>query len=499
MKDTVAEEDEGAARPTDDAIPEHLGRYRVCRVIGSGMMGVVFEAFDPELERPRAIKLMQPRKERDRARTRRRFLREAKAMAKLSHPNVVAVYDVGTHGARPFVVMEYVQGVTLEAWTRASEPDWRAVLAKYRAAGLGLAAAHDAGLVHRDFKPTNVLVGDDGAVKVTDFGLVRAAGGDDEPEPIVDTATEHDATDLTKTGALLGTPAYMAPEQALRRGADARSDQFAFCVSAYEAIYGQRPFDGETFEEVTRNAERGRVREPEHTDVDEWVFEALRRGFQPDPAERWPNMNALVEALDPGRRRRARRWAWAAGALGLVGVAAVVWVQRDRLRAWWSPVAIEAFAAEAELVAPMTHAEDPQAGWYIASTEANQGRATFTVNLPQSGRYYAWGLVWEEHLGGDRGDADSFFVYVDDGEEKLWHFGCGNERRPGPQVFGHWRWQRMLEMPNADSDCQLRDLEFRLSAGAHQIVVRNREAADDPSRAARLARLVLTNDPGWRP
>ncbi len=498
MKEPVANGEDGETGRTDQALPEQLGRYRISRVIGTGTSGVVYEAFDPELERPRAIKLMQPRKERDRARTRRRFLREAQAMAKLSHPNVVAVYDVGTHGERPFVVMEYVEGVTLREWTRRHDPAWPAVLAKYRLAGLGLAAAHEAGLIHRDFKPANVLVAENGAVKVTDFGLVRAAAGEPE-EPIVETVPEDESSDLTSTGALIGTPAYMAPEQAHRRTVDARSDQFAFCVSAYEALYHQHPFDGETFAEVTFNAERGRVRDPGDTDVDEWVFEALRRGLQPDPDRRWPSMTALVEALDPGRRRRARRWAIAAGGVGLLGVAALVFVQRDRLRAWWSPVSIEVSAVDAELVDPMHHGDDPHVGAYVFAMEANQGRATFSVSLPQSGRYYVWGLVWEDHLGGDRGDADSFFVYVDDGAEKLWHFGCGNERRPGPQVFGHWRWQRVLEMPNADSDCELRDLDFRLSAGEHRIVVRNREAAESSAVAARLARLVLTNDADWVP
>ena len=498
MKEPVGNAEDGAAGRTEDALPEQLGRYRISRVIGTGTSGVVYEAFDPELERPRAIKLMQPRKERDRARTRRRFLREAKAMAKLSHPNVVSVYDVGTHGERPFVVMEYVEGVTLREWARRNDPAWPAVLAKYRLAGLGLAAAHDAGLIHRDFKPANVLVAKDGAVKVTDFGLVRAADGEPE-EPIVDTVAEDDPSDLTSTGALIGTPAYMAPEQARRLGTDARSDQFAFCVSAYEAIYGQHPFEGETFKDVTSNAERGRVRDPGETDVADWVFEALRRGLDPDPGRRWPSMTALVDALDPSRRRRARRWALAVGGVALLGVATFVYAQRDRLRAWWSPVSIEVTAVDAELVEPMHHGDDPHVGAYVFSMVANQGRATFSVNLPQAGRYYAWGLVWEDHVGGDRGDADSFFVYVDDGEEKLWHFGCGNERHPGPQVFGHWRWQRMLVMPNADSDCELRDLAFRLSAGEHRIVVRNREGADNSAQAARLARLVLTNDPDWTP
>jgi predicted Ser/Thr protein kinase len=491
-----------SAEPPADAQPKVLGRYRIDRVLGAGMMGVVFEAFDPELEQRRAIKLMQPGAGRDRAKSRQRFLREAKAMAKLSHPNVVAVYDVGTHRDRPFVVMEFVEGSTLEEWNRRNRPPWREVLETFRKAGRGLAAAHDAGLVHRDFKPANVLVARDGAVKVTDFGLVRAAEEAEvaELEPIAGTIGDDVGPDeLTRTGALMGTPAYMAPEQARRRTSDARSDQFAFCVSLYEAIYRQRPFAGGTLDEIAAAAEAGKLRRPEGTEVDEWVFEALARGLDPDPEKRWPEMSSLIARLDPFRRRRARRLALAVGTVVLVGAAAIVFVARDDLLAWWSPVTVEAELAQAQIEAPMVAAVDPDVGPYASSDVANKGRVTFAVDVPQSGRYFAWGLVWEEHLGGDRGDADSFFVYIDQGEEQLWHFGCENEKLGGVERPGHWRWQRIHDMPNADSDCELRSLDFHLSRGHHRIVVRNRESANGPGTAARVARLVLTNDAGYEP
>jgi serine/threonine protein kinase len=177
MEETVTDQPASPTRGIHpDEIPERLGRYRIERVLGAGTMGVVVSAFDPELEQRRAIKLMQP--SRTDAQSRARFSREAKAMARLSHPNVVSVHDVGTHDERVFVVMDYVPGITMADWLRRDERGWLEIVETFRLAGRGLAAAHAAGLVHRDFKPENVLVTDDGAVKVMDFGLVRAASYD---------------------------------------------------------------------------------------------------------------------------------------------------------------------------------------------------------------------------------------------------------------------------------------------------------------------------------
>ncbi|MCB9561907.1 MAG: serine/threonine protein kinase [Kofleriaceae bacterium] len=221
-----------------------VDRYEIVAWLGAGGMGVVYEAFDPELRRRVALKLV--RAIRPGATWEARLLREAQAMAQLSHPAVVPVFDVGSYDGGVFVAMELVDGGTLKGWLQAERRSWRAALTTLIAAGRGLAAAHAAGLVHRDFKPDNVLVGKDGRVRVTDFGLARIAAADtdgDDGGADVDRARPAAgvADVLSRPGAIAGTPAYMAPETAAGV-ADARSDQFAFCVTLYEALYGERPF-----------------------------------------------------------------------------------------------------------------------------------------------------------------------------------------------------------------------------------------------------------------
>ncbi len=217
-----------------------IGRFLVGGVLGQGGMGVVMRARDPELGRDVAIKLLQPGQ---RGLAGLRLGREAQAMAKLSHPNVVNVYDVGEHDGAMYIAMELVEGSTLRAWRQAATRTWREVLAMYVAAGRGLAAAHAAGLVHRDFKPDNVLVGADGRPRVTDFGLVAADGRAVESGDTRGAALD---ANLTVQGSVLGTPAYMAPEQWRGETVDPRTDQFAFCVALWEALHGERPFEGET-------------------------------------------------------------------------------------------------------------------------------------------------------------------------------------------------------------------------------------------------------------
>jgi tetratricopeptide (TPR) repeat protein len=303
-----------------------LDRYIVIDALGAGGMGVVIAAYDPDLDRKIAIKLIRPELGLAGGAARARLLREAQAMAKLSHPNVVAVYDVGVMreegvGEQVFVAMEFVEQ-TLEEW--GTGKGWQEVLDAFLAAGRGLCAAHDAGLVHRDFKPSNVLVGSEGRVRVTDFGLVAAAGpapggsdaaGGAEPRPAAlssaalgtaDTAAPLGVS-LTRTGAILGTPAYMAPEQHVGAPTDARADQFAFAVSLYETLYGAHPFDGDDAVSLARNVVAGRLREPPaRTEVPAWIWPVLRRALGVAPEERWPSMRALLAALerDPERERR---------------------------------------------------------------------------------------------------------------------------------------------------------------------------------------------------
>jgi len=319
-----------ASEPDSEALPERIGRYLVLGRLGAGGMGVVFAAFDPELERKVAIKLIRGRADAD---AQARLLREAQAMARLSHPNVVACYDVGTFHGQIFIAMEFVRGETLGAWIKREPRGWREVLAMFLPAGRGLMAAHDAGLVHRDFKPDNVLVDTAGRVRVTDFGLARAADSTElaaisASAPIADAErTDALSVQLTRHGTILGTPAYMAREQHLGLVADARTDQFAFCASLYQALHGQLPFAGHNVHELAESVLAGRVREPPRgRKVPVFVQRAVLRGLSREPAQRWPSMRELLRALarDPSRTRRIAGASGLLLALGAGGAAALL-------------------------------------------------------------------------------------------------------------------------------------------------------------------------------
>ncbi|HYH96692.1 serine/threonine-protein kinase [Hyalangium sp.] len=302
-----------------------VGRYVLLRRVGEGGMGVVFAAYDPDLDREVALKLLKPGAVAD-AEARGRLVREAQALARLSHPNVVIVHDVGLDGVTVFLAMELVRGRTMRHWLAEAPRPWREVLSRFLQAGQGLSAAHAVGLVHRDFKPDNVLLGDDGQVRVTDFGLARA-----EPAPLTPPeawAMEDAAREApspggdTLTGVRLGTPAYMSPEQWQGLRADARSDQFSFCVALYEALFGQRPFAGGTAEERVRALREGRVTPPPRgLRVPGAVRDAVLRGLAAEPASRHPSLDALLARLESGAS--SSRWRWAAAALA-TGVAASV-------------------------------------------------------------------------------------------------------------------------------------------------------------------------------
>ncbi|NNB86191.1 serine/threonine-protein kinase [Corallococcus exiguus] len=358
MKTSRPTEDTGSQAPNtghptgDSSVPERplhatrVGRYVLLARLGKGGMGEVFEAFDPELRRTVAIKLLHERRLPDEEEDARalRLVREAQAMARLSHPNVLTVHDVGTHEGRVFIAMARVEGGTLRQWLREGPHPQRQVLAVCRAMGQGLAAAHTAGLVHRDFKPDNVLLGRDGGVWVTDFGIASDAGVGTDAGPAVPLAALLEGpldTRLTATGALVGTPAYMAPEQYAGRGPDARADQFSYCVSVYEALTGQRPFEEGTLRRMavtlldSQRAPQGAVvprvelEPPEHPSVPGWVHRVLAQGLAVAPEQRFASMEALLAALerDPeeGRKKLAgRSIAVVAGLLLGVGVA---WVR----------------------------------------------------------------------------------------------------------------------------------------------------------------------------
>ncbi|MDC0720948.1 serine/threonine protein kinase [Nannocystis bainbridge] len=279
---------------------ETIGRFTVLDRLGSGAMGVVYSAYDPELDRKIALKVLHTRNQDSSARGNARLLREAQAMARLSHPNVVVVHDVGMHRQDVFVAMEFIRGKTLQSWSEERGRSWQEVVAVYRQAGTGLAAAHTVGLVHRDFKPANAILGEDGRVRVLDFGLCAStAARIDTP------ARSASGSELPLVvGPFVGTPAYMSPEQFRAEGVDAASDQFSFCVALYEALYGQRPFAGETTQSIALSVGYGELRAPPAgANVPAWLLAVVARGLRVEPSARWPSMEELLRALDRSRTR----------------------------------------------------------------------------------------------------------------------------------------------------------------------------------------------------
>jgi predicted Ser/Thr protein kinase len=315
--------DAPAATTVASAWPAAIGRFDVERKLGEGGMGVVLLATDRSLGRRVALKLLRAGADAN-LEGRARFLREAQVMARLIHENVVVVHEVGEHAERTFVAMEYVEGGTLTGWSIGKR--WSEIVAIYLRAGRGLEAAHRAGLVHRDFKPDNVLVGADGRVRVTDFGLAgfELAGRDERaPGAAIDPA----AVGLTRTGALMGTPRYMAPEQHLGEPLDARADQFSFCVALYEALFGVSPFPGSTYAEISARVINGPAPSPPaDTDVPAPVTAAVLRGLARTADDRFPSMSELLAVLEAARvaPRAPRRWLAPALGLGVVVAATAV-------------------------------------------------------------------------------------------------------------------------------------------------------------------------------
>ncbi|KIG16264.1 High-affnity carbon uptake protein Hat/HatR [Enhygromyxa salina] len=359
--DETRDQREGATEPSNDGLTielAHIDRFAVLRKLGEGGMGVVYAAFDEQLNRRVAIKLLRTDLSKD-ERGRARMQREAQALARLSHPNVVQVHEIGRWREHDYVAMEYVEGQTLLRWREAQERTWREVLDVMIQAGRGLAAAHAAGLVHRDFKPANLLVGNDGRPRVLDFGLARAAtpatseGRSEDPSsPRVEvgelfetgehgeglhsetggfthdsgssSSNSNSAFDqlLTATGSVLGTPAYMAPEQHLGERATELSDQFSFCLVLYEALFGDRPYKARSRHEYSVRVRDGDFTVPgPNSGVPGWLRHAVCRGLAPQPANRWASMDALLAELGRDRARAWKRTTLAAGLMASVGVA----------------------------------------------------------------------------------------------------------------------------------------------------------------------------------
>ncbi|HET6585574.1 MAG TPA: serine/threonine-protein kinase, partial [Nannocystaceae bacterium] len=300
-----------------------IGRYSVTHRIGWGGMGVVYAAHDPDLDRDVAIKVLRHDVDRD-PRRQAWLLREAQALAKLNHPNVVQVYEVGKYDDHVFLAMELVEGRTLRAWVRADRPAWRDVVAHYLEAGRGLAAAHRAGVIHRDVKPDNLLLGSDGRVRMLDFGLAgldpsASARASASASAFESTSHGISSDDFTAPGGISGTPSYMAPEQHAGGELDAASDQFAFCVSLWEALCGSPPYSGKNASELAEHKRRGPPPWPKHAPGNRALVDALRRGLAADPEARFSGMEALLSALAGAiSHRRRNRIALAVGAVALV-------------------------------------------------------------------------------------------------------------------------------------------------------------------------------------
>jgi serine/threonine protein kinase/tetratricopeptide (TPR) repeat protein len=352
-----------------------LGRYVVLDELGAGGMAVVYKAYDPELDRAVALKLLNSNPDGI-AGQRERLLREAQALARLSHPNVIAVHDVGTFGDNVFLATEFVEGMTVRQWLKVEPRSRSAILEVFLAAGEGLAAAHAAGLVHRDFKPDNVMVGKDGRVRVLDFGLARVASSEtttrppherdgaaplpreDASSPEGPKSGSHDgeplscavdseaalrsgvnskrlSRDLTRAGSVLGTPRFMAPEQHRGEPVDERADQFAFCLSLYEALYGAPPFAGASLSAMREHVLAGRIADPpSNARVPRWLRQLLVRGLAVDPVARHRTMAHLLSLLRADPLRRRRRRLLVGTVVAAVGMVVSVWRldQRQQVR-----------------------------------------------------------------------------------------------------------------------------------------------------------------------
>jgi len=305
------------------------GTYRVESKLGAGGMGVVYLAADETLERPVALKIQRPLAGDDGT---ARLVREAQAMARLAHPNVLSVYEVGTYREHVFIAMAYVDGGTLRDWLTRRERTPREIVDMFAQAGRGLAAAHAAGLIHRDFKPDNVLVTGSGRALVGDFGLARRAGDGEEAPSTGDlpaAASGSGQLRLTAAGACIGTPAYMAPEQHAGAEVDAAADQFSYCVTLYDALYDRLPFSGSSAHELAVSMHAGPPRVRRRRGVPARVRAALARGLSVSPGQRFATMDALVDEIERAVRPR-RGLLLAAAALLVVagGTGAVVWATR---------------------------------------------------------------------------------------------------------------------------------------------------------------------------
>jgi eukaryotic-like serine/threonine-protein kinase len=315
----VSEGETGVASPFARGATVH--RYVILERVGQGGMGVVYAAYDPRLDRRVALKFLHSHGVDVDGVREKRLLREAQAMARLSHPNVAVVYEVRSFQNHVFLAMEFVDGMDLRRWLGEKERPFAEIMDIFRSVGRGLAAAHAAGIVHRDFKPENVLLDAHDRPRVTDFGLSRAIQGpadEDVGDEAIATALPSPGrlSQLTREGGVIGTPSYMSPEQHLGSAVDARTDQFAFCVALHEALYLEHPFRDGAGQPIDDPA-AARPGGPAQSSVPRWCRQAILRGLSRAPEDRFPSMDALLAALTPSPMSRRTQIA-IAGSLGVV-------------------------------------------------------------------------------------------------------------------------------------------------------------------------------------
>ena len=409
-----------------------VSRYVVLAKLGAGGMGVVFAAYDPELDRKVALKLLHPHLAAvadpfASHEARSRLLREAQALARLNHPHIVAIHDVGEHDGTVWLAMEYVEGETLTAWSRQPRT-WREALDIMTRAARGLEAAHAAGLVHRDIKPDNIMVGADGRVRVMDLGLARALDNADAPvrraAPDLSLVTTRDlmilSAQVTRAGDVMGTPAYMSPEQFSGLPVDARADVFSFCATLWEALTGQRPFAGNSMAELAASVRAGALQPaPRHRRVPGWLRRVCLQGLAVAPARRFPSMTALLAALARGQARAsARKWLWGAAAVATLGAAAALLQQHA---AATRVAACEAAGATIDAAWNDDARARVQAG--IIATGLSYARVTADKVVPFLD---AQALAWHEHRTQACLLADAGTLSADHLDRAVW---CLDERR----------------------------------------------------------------------
>ncbi len=320
--------DDGASAGVPALAPSSLiiGRYEVRSILGSGAMGVVYRAFDPDLQREVALKVLRPdrfQQESSRQEATERLLKEARALAGLNHPHVVTVYDVGTwKEGHIFIASELIEGETIHEWAKARS--WQEIVSAYEQVARGLYVAHERGFVHRDVKPANILVRRGGHAYLMDFGLVQ-----DQPRLMTSSQVDSSQLSLTMTGVILGTPVYMSPEQLDGQGLTSYSDQYSFCVSLYESIYGFRPFTGSNLAELSESRKRA-LSKPPSKEIPESIFRVLEKGLSPRIQERHASMETLADALSKSTTPTYKTpLLWTAGVTALITLLVLgVWSQQ---------------------------------------------------------------------------------------------------------------------------------------------------------------------------